>query len=422
MKIGYACTLANPIYGRMKTCRIKDVDEARLNELIAHNMGVLKRMMEYNVKNKIHLFRISSDLIPFGSSDVNQLRWWDDFRNQFEEIGMIAKDHQIRLSMHPGQYTVLNSPDKQVVERAVADLEYHCRILDAMKLDNTNKIIIHVGGVYQNRKEAIQRFETNYLELPEHIKRRLVIENDDRSYSAEEVLTISKKLNIPMVFDVFHHEVLPSNQGWTLEQWLDEIQESWDVKDGSMKIHYSLQALNKRAGAHSQTIDLTYFVPFYQNIQNRDLDVMLEVKDKNVSAIKCILVTLAKTNISMVETEWGRYKYLLLEHSHSHYLKARKCMREKENSYVADFFQIVQDGLSISPTIGSKVNAAMHVWGYFKDCATDLEKKQYAKMIIGIQNETLKIERLKNFLWKMTLKYEQIYLFESYYFIMNGEE
>ena len=170
MKIGYACTLANPIYGRMKTCRIKDVDEARLNELIAHNMGVLKRMMEYNVKNKIHLFRISSDLIPFGSSDVNQLRWWDDFRNQFEEIGMIAKDHQIRLSMHPGQYTVLNSPDKQVVERAVADLEYHCRILDAMKLDNTNKIILHVGGVYQNRKEAIQRFETNYLELPEHIK------------------------------------------------------------------------------------------------------------------------------------------------------------------------------------------------------------------------------------------------------------
>ena len=199
MRIGYACTLANPIYGRMKTCRMKDVNEERLQELIAHNLDVLKQMMRYNARNKIQLFRISSDLIPFGSSEVNPLSWWELFQEQLEEIGDFAKKNQIRLSMHPGQYTVLNSPDEQVVQRAVEDLMYHCRVLDAMKLDASNKIILHIGGVYNNREQAIQRFERNYLRLPEQVKRRLVIENDDRSYSADEVLQLAKQLKIPMI-------------------------------------------------------------------------------------------------------------------------------------------------------------------------------------------------------------------------------
>ena len=422
MRIGYACTLANPIYGRMKTCRMKDVNEERLQELIAHNLDVLKQMMRYNARNKIQMFRISSDLIPFGSSEVNPLSWWELFQEQLEEIGDFAKKNQIRLSMHPGQYTVLNSPDEQVVQRAVEDLMYHCRVLDAMKLDASNKIILHIGGVYNNREQAIQRFERNYLRLPEQVKRRLVIENDDRSYSADEVLQLAKQLKIPMIFDVFHHEVLPSKKEWNLNRWMAEINQTWTALDGRMKIHYSMQADHKKPGAHSQTIDIIAFLDFTSHLENRELDIMLEVKDKNVSAIKCMLVTSQKSDVFLTETEWGRYKYWLLEHSHSHYLKARKIIRNKENGYRKELFQVIQEGLSLLPTIGSKVNAGMHVWGYFKDCSSDIERRQYEKLITGIQEETQKRESLKKFLWKMTLKYEQDYLMESYYFIINGEE
>ena len=422
MKIGYACTLANPIYGRMKTCRMKDVNEERLQELIAHNLGVLEQMMNYNVRNQIQLFRISSDLIPFGSSEVNRLPWWELFQEQLEEIGELARKNQIRLSMHPGQYTVLNSADEQVVARAVEDLIYHCRVLDAMKLDFSNKIILHIGGVYHNREQEIQRFESNYSRLPESVKRRLVIENDDRSYSAAEVLLLAKRMKIPMVFDVFHHKVLPSKEDWSFLQWMDKIKETWKDSDGNAKIHFSMQAENKKPGAHSQTIDVIQFLEFVNNIQDREIDIMLEVKDKNVSALKCMLVTSQKANVSLAETEWGRYKYWLLEHSHSHYLKARKTIRYKENGYMKELFCTIQEGLLLPPTIGSKVNAGMHVWGYFKDRATDMEKRKYEKLITGIQEENQKVETLKKFLWKMTLKYEQNYLMESYYFIISGEE
>ena len=78
---------------------MKDVNDERLQELISQNLGVLKQMINYNVRNKIRLFRISSDLIPFGSSEVNRIKWWELFREQFKEIGEIAKKNHIRLSM-----------------------------------------------------------------------------------------------------------------------------------------------------------------------------------------------------------------------------------------------------------------------------------------------------------------------------------
>ncbi|MBP7321249.1 MAG: DUF1722 domain-containing protein, partial [Lachnospiraceae bacterium] len=169
-------------------------------------------------------------------------------------------------------------------------------------------------------------------------------------------------------------------------------------------------------------IDVIQFLEFVNNIQDREIDIMLEVKDKNVSALKCMLITSQKPYVSLVETEWGRYKYWLLEHSHSHYLKAREIIRYKESGYMTELLKTIQEGLLLPPTIGSKVNAGMHVWGYFKDRATDMEKRKYEKLIRGIQEEKQKVETLKKFLWKMTLKYEQNYLMESYYFIISGEE
>lgn len=417
MIIGYACTLANPIYGKMQTCRIKDVTEERLCEVIEHNLEVLKGMIQYNCDNHIFLFRISSDVIPFGSSDVNQIKWWDKYENQLVEIGRIAMEHHIRLSMHPGQYTVLNSPSNQVVQNAIADLEYHCRFLDSMKVDSTNKIVLHIGGVYQDREEAIKRFEKQYCQLSEKIKRRLVIENDDRSYSAGEVLGIAKKLEIPMIFDVFHHEVLASKEEWSLDQWIKEVCLTWAKEDGVPKIHYSQQAEGKRPGAHSETIDFLRFIDFCEEVKENQVDMMLEVKDKNISALKCILTAANNVKNQEVEKEWGRYKYLLLEHSHAHYLKARKCIKNKENAYVIELFSIFQEGLSMEPTVGGILNAGMHVWGYFKDQASPVEKKQYNKILEGVQTGDKSSDALKKFLWKLAVKYKEDYLRESYYFL-----
>lgn len=132
MRIGYACKCVAVPGTRMSTCIAAKVTGEYLKELIGRNLAALDRIMDYNIANDIKLFRISSDLIPFGSSTLNSLDWTGMFAGQLRTLGEKAANNGIRLSMHPGQYTVINSPDPEVVNRAVADLMYHCRVLDAM--------------------------------------------------------------------------------------------------------------------------------------------------------------------------------------------------------------------------------------------------------------------------------------------------
>lgn len=115
----------------------------------------------------------------------------------------------LRLSMHPGQYTVLNSPNPDVVERAVLDLEYHTEFLDLCGLKEDSKVILHIGGIYGNKVEAKQRFVENYNLLSPNIRKRLIIENDDKLYHVEDVLEIANIAQIPVVFDALHHKVNP---------------------------------------------------------------------------------------------------------------------------------------------------------------------------------------------------------------------
>lgn len=139
------------------------------------------------------------------------LNWEEIFKEDFERIGQKINEHEIRSSMHPGQYTVLNSPKEKVVENAVKDLDYHVRLLEALKQDQKSKIILHIGGVYGNKEDAIERFEESYQSLDQKIKDRLIIENDDSSYTIEEVLAIGKRNNIPVVYDNLHHALLPGD-------------------------------------------------------------------------------------------------------------------------------------------------------------------------------------------------------------------
>ena len=146
MSIGYASkTLAVP-GARMQSVVQRLATPDRLAQVIDGNLCALDAALDYQAKNGIRLFRISSDVIPFGSSPVNALDWMRDFEPHLAALGRKARRHGIRLSMHPGQYTVLNSPDADVVERAKLDLAYHAAFLDALGMDASGKIVLHVGA------------------------------------------------------------------------------------------------------------------------------------------------------------------------------------------------------------------------------------------------------------------------------------
>ncbi len=290
MNIGYACLVVGVPGCKIRTCTIKNATSDVLLSLIKSNIETLDNILDYNIRTGIMLFRISSDIIPFGSHPVNALNWWDVFSGKLQEIGCKAQSAGVRLSMHPGQYTVLNSPNPVVVKRALDDLRYHARFLDAMGLSKQHKIVLHIGGVYGDKPGAINRFIKQYRCLDENIRQRLVIENDDRQYTISEVLSIGKNEGIPVVFDNLHHQVNPDHC-YTDMEWIKTCANTWKPEDGPQKIHYSQQNPGKRPGSHSYTIDVNKFLVFYERLHNQDIDIMLEVKDKNLSAIKCIRAT-----------------------------------------------------------------------------------------------------------------------------------
>lgn len=287
MRIGYACLTVNVPDTGFRTCTQKYATTEKLQEIIAHNLKSLSRIIDYNIHENIRLFRITSDLIPFGSSPVNTLCWQKIYREQFSEIAGKIRENSLRVSMHPGQYTILNAIRDDVVRRAVADLEYHLAVLEALKTGNDSKIILHIGGIYHNKEESITRFIANFQKLSERLKARIAIENDDRAYPIAEVLAIGRLLDIPVVYDNLHHAINPGNDSHDDRYWIEKCRETWKAGDGAQKIHYAEQHPMKHPGAHSDTINLEKFRTFLKTIEGVDVDIMLEVKDKNISAVKC---------------------------------------------------------------------------------------------------------------------------------------
>jgi UV DNA damage endonuclease len=413
MKIGYACqTIGIPGTG-FKSCTLKNANKDTLTSIISQNLSALDHIINYNIENQIKLFRITSDLIPFGSSAANQLKWWEIFGDELACIGKKVVENGIRISMHPGQYTVLNSPDEQVVERAVQDLEYHTTLLEAMDSSQENKLILHVGGAYGDKKLAMERFVANYHKLNPAIRKHLVIENDDKIYNIAEVMEISTQTGAPVVFDVLHHQINPDPDNNDIYDWFAKSNKTWKQADGNQKIHYSEQNPYKKPGSHSETITLETFQNFLTGLNGMDPDIMLEVKDKNLSAMKCLNLTAIRPTILRLEQEWSRYKYWILEKSHEDYNKIRQLLKDKNSYPVIEFYKLVDHAMLAEVTPGGVINAADHVWGYFKNRADEKEKVRYSNLMKNYKAGSI---THKKFLWQLTLKYQEPYLIQSHYF------
>lgn len=284
--IGYAC-LTLGIKEKYRTCRLKNLNYQNLFEIIEHNLKVLSKSLDYNHEKGIFLFRISSDIIPFGNRVLDIIDWPRVFNKQLDEISLKIKKYKIRVSMHPGQYTVINSPKEEVVKNSIADLKYHALFLDSLKVNCESKIILHIGGIYDDKEASLKRFVNNFNKLTEAIRKRIAIENDDKSYGITDVIFVSDQLNVPIVYDSLHH-YLNNNDDKDDSYWINKVRNSWRKKDGQQKIHYSQQAENKPKGSHSETIDVITFQKFIEGIP-KDIDIMLEVKDKDQSVIKILL-------------------------------------------------------------------------------------------------------------------------------------
>ena len=415
MRIGYACLTVSVEQTEIHTCTLKNAAPDTLLKLAGENLLALERMIDYNIANGIRMYRISSDLIPFGSSLAANLLWESVYAERIASISKKIASSGMRVSMHPGQYTVLNSADSGVVRRAIEDLQYHARVLDALNLDQTNKIILHVGGKYNDPSSALARFRLVYRDLDASIRRRLVLENDGSIYTIAEVLNLCSAIGAPAVYDNLHNAIHPADAGKSDAFWVEACRPTWRAEDGAQKTHYSQPNPQKTRGAHSDSIAIEPFLSYVERLPESRPDIMLEVKDKNRSAVKCQLC-LAPPSQRLLETEWGRYKYAVLERSPQVYQELRALLKDKQGDLAIPFYRLVESALALPEDRGRAVNALEHVWGYFSDCASPAEQTRYIAFRTRYQSGAAALAEGKALLYRLAKKYQLEYLLGSYYF------
>lgn len=284
-QLGYVSKSFTIDAGTGRTCRLANATPEKLRSVIGENLADLDRIFRLNAANDIGLFRLSSQTIPFASHEVNTLAWWDEFAEPLSRLKVFAKDHQIRASMHPGQYTVLSSPNPKVVGASLAELESAATLLDAIQADVTGKIILHIGGAYGDRPASLLRFEVAAKRLSEAARRRLVIENDDTVYTTEEALTLSDVTGFPVVFDWFHHTIHPSTDP-DHTRLIARCFATWRPEDGIPKIHLSSQSEGGRQGHHSDDLDPKDYAAFFAVAPDVPFDLMVEAKRKDLALFK----------------------------------------------------------------------------------------------------------------------------------------
>ena len=295
MNLGYACinsTLStqNPKVTTnrsmiKKTFIDKGIDYA--SELSLLNVADLSTILKWNVDNEIKFFRLSSELFPWASEyNFTELPQYSNICKLLSIAGNFAKENDLRITSHPGPFNVLVSPRQHVVENTINDLRMHGEMFDMLGLTRTpyNKINIHCNGVYGDKITAMDRFCKNFERLPESVRTRLTVENDDKAsmYSVIDLMYIHNRIGIPIVFDYHHHKFCTGDLSeqealeLAISTWPDGIKpvvhysESKSLHEGDDKI---------KLQAHSD------FIHKLPNLYNNDVDIMVEAKAKELSIL-----------------------------------------------------------------------------------------------------------------------------------------
>lgn len=291
-RLGFAClntVLRNqdPPKFCSRNVRIKTIEEKGLDyvkDLARQNVLDIIPLLEWNAANNIRMMRLSSEIFPFASHDV----YGYDISfaaKELAEAGAAAKRLDQRLTMHPGQFCQLGTPKKSVLEASLKELDVHAKVLDLMGVGSEGVMILHGGGTFGDREATLERIrDTINNRLSPSVRSRLVLENDELGYSAEELLPLCESLDppVPLVFD-FHHDMLrPSSL--SPAQIIQRAQAIFAKRGVPPKYHLSEPrpgAANHRdRRAHSdRCAELPPDLP-------ADADLMLECKDKEQGVLE----------------------------------------------------------------------------------------------------------------------------------------
>lgn len=259
------------------------------SELALMNVQDLHKILKWNLENNIYFYRLSSDIIPWASEyQMEQLPDYEEIYKTCQEVGEFVRKHNMRLTSHPGPFNKLASPKERVFQLTYKDLKVHGELFDMIGLPRTPyaKLNIHVGAAYGDKPFALDNFCRNFERLPENVRTRLTVENDDKPslYSTKELYDgVYKRIGIPIVFDYHHHMLHPGGQ--TEQEALETALSTWPQSIIPV-VHYAESRSEEynnpkiKPQAHSD-----YVVREFRDY-GHCIDVMIEAKHKELALLR----------------------------------------------------------------------------------------------------------------------------------------
>lgn len=265
----------------------------------------LRAILRYLERADVRMYRMATALAPYASHpELTQFHGQiAECEAELAEVGARARAAGVRLSTHPGQYTVLNSESPEVRDAAVAELEVQAALLDGLGMPPEGVVVLHIGGAAGGTAAALDRFAAGFERLSERARARLVVENDDRSFGLGDALRVAERCGVPVVWDALHHrchdpEGIPDAEALrlALETWPHGVVPKIHFSSPRLDVTERKQRRGRRVErswvlpelrAHADLIDPVAFEAFLREASpERDFDIMLEAKAKDLALLR----------------------------------------------------------------------------------------------------------------------------------------
>lgn len=262
----------------------REIGLRKLERIAEENVQNCIRLLHHNRAYGIRFFRLSSRLVPLVGHELTA--GWDyrtHLQEAFRKLGEVAAKDGVRMDFHPDHFVVLNTPRDNVLRTSLDVLDHHIWMLEAMGIDPQHRCVLHVGGAYKDKPKALERFVENWREVPGHIRTCLMLENDDKIFTARDTLALCETLSIPMVLDIHHHRCNHEEGQADISTILPRIIATWEHSPLPVKMHVSSPRSEKEQRSHADYVEPNDLLPFLREVARHTdrLDMMLEAKQKD---------------------------------------------------------------------------------------------------------------------------------------------
>ena len=258
-----------------------------LTKRIKLNFKNFEKVLKYNYDNKIKFYRMTHTMFPLLTHPSININYKEVFKEDFKRLKEKINKYNIRIDTHPDEFCLLTSDKDIVTNNSIDILKFHLEIFKLLGING--RCVLHIGSSKPTKEEALNRFKDNFNKLSNELKSLIILENDDKTYTVSDTLSLCEELKIPMVLD-YHHFICNHDKNEKINKLLPRIIKTWDNTNLNPKMHFSTSINSKQKRNHSTYLNYNFFIKFLKLLKplNTDIDIMLEAKGRDEALFRLI--------------------------------------------------------------------------------------------------------------------------------------